>query len=81
MAKIIEAMKAGIKAVADSREPGEYSAGGAKIICPHCENTMFKLHGPFNLQQWGDFPTYIEATLTCLKCGLIQWLGKRPTRL
>jgi ribosomal protein S27E len=81
MGRFIRAMRAGIKAMANAQKPGQYSAGGIPVACPHCANTTFELHGPFHFENLGDLPAHIEAALTCLNCGLILWFGARPTRL
>jgi hypothetical protein len=81
MGRFARAFKAGVKAMGDARKPGQYSAGGIPVTCPHCTQATFMLHGPFNLENLASRPAHIEAALTCLNCGLILWFGERPTRL
>jgi hypothetical protein len=85
MAKLSEALKAGIKGFTDARKSGEYTAGGVKVSCPNCGNEVFKDHGPLAVAEWTGvgpgFPVCIKAALVCLNCGLIQWFGVAPKKV
>jgi hypothetical protein len=81
MPRLGDALKAGIKGFVNASKPGEYSAGGIKVTCPHCGNAVFKMQGPFSFQMWEGGAAYIKASLTCLTCGLIQWFGEEPEKL
>jgi hypothetical protein len=76
----------GAKALAGGADPFHYVAGGAKVACPHCQGDLFH-----EGQALGNTPGMTFAgldwadkratTLTCRRCGLIQWFGRKPLRI
>ena len=86
MANLGKALKRAAKAFADGMGPGQYSAGGKKIVCPQCEGATFA-EGSAQLNTAGmtflnlDWANKSASTLACTQCGRILWFMKRPHRL
>lgn len=85
MANIGKALKQGAKAFADSLGPGQYSACGKKITCPHCALDLFN-EGSSQLNTAGmtflglDWANKSATTLVCKNCGHILWFMRQPER-
>gem|GEM_PF-909242 len=67
-------------------EPQSYEAGGLEIFCPHCKHNKFyhqyKLLNTAGLTFFNlDFANRQAHTLTCARCGYIQWYGLKISRL
>jgi hypothetical protein len=65
------AVKRAIKAAASAIDPGEYSAGGVQVECPHCR------HRDFNLSP----NPQAGVNLVCRKCHLSLWFVHKPKAL
>jgi len=80
------ALRKGAKAFRESLSPGEYSAGGQKVICGQCGGSIFET-GSSQLNSAGltfaglDWADKSAATLACVKCGKILWFLKKPEKL
>jgi predicted nucleic-acid-binding Zn-ribbon protein len=86
MKKLVSAVKAGVKGVAQGMGPGSYSAGGIRVVCPHCKNDTFdqheaQLNTPVATFLNLDWTNKTGTALICANCGLIQWFGKEPQRI
>jgi predicted nucleic-acid-binding Zn-ribbon protein len=86
MTNIRKTLKRAAKAFKDSMGPGQYTAGGKVVLCPHCEGNTF-VEGSAQLNTSGmtflnlDWANKSATTLACTNCGRIQWFIKRPERL
>lgn len=86
MANFFKALKRGAKAAKDSLGPGQFEAGGRKVVCPHCKNDEFE-QGSAQLNTAGltflglDWLNKSASILVCTKCSLIQWFGLSPDKL
>ena len=86
MSKLFKALKRGTKAVTKAMGPGEYEAGGKRISCPHCNSTEFA-EGRAQLNTAGmsflnlDWANKSITTLTCTKCGCLQWYANPPQKV
>lgn len=86
MSKFAKAVKAGLKATAGIKEPKKYRAAGAKIVCPHCKNDVFKpreamLNKASSTVFGIDWLDESGVALVCTKCGLIQWFLSEPEEI
>jgi len=79
-------LKKAFSSLKDGFEPGEFAAGGAIIVCPHCKNEVFNLTTAqlntslasfFNLD-WDNRSAYI---LICTHCSMILWFKDLPSRV
>lgn len=74
------------KAFVGEMGPGQYAAGGRKVVCPHCASETFA-EGHAQLNTAGmtffnlDWANKSATTLACMECGRILWFMKRPERL
>jgi hypothetical protein len=86
MADFVEGVKRGVKAFKESFGPGQYEAGGIKVICPHCKKDIFE-EGSAQLNTAGatflnlDWLNKSARILICTECGLIQWFGISPEKM
>jgi len=75
---LIEGLKRGAKAIKESLDTkGEYTAGGKRVVCPHCNNVIFdKGEAQLNTQSATfvglDWLNKSATVLVCTNCGLIQ---------
>ena len=76
-------MRRGAKSLVGSQDPTAYTAGGVKLSCPHCGSDGFH-EGRALLNTVGmtfmnlDWANKEATTLTCDRCGFIQWFARRP---
>lgn len=85
MANMGRAFTRAARAFSESVGPGEFSAGGRRVVCSHCGGTQFaegtaKLNTTFMTFVGLDWADQSAATLACTSCGHIQWFLKRPDR-
>jgi hypothetical protein len=72
-----------MKEAASSAASKYFSAAGKQIICPHCQHDQFDAQS-FLLNTRGSTlfnPGLLNTAVTslsCLKCGLIQWFTIKP---
>jgi hypothetical protein len=82
---ILNAFKKAGEAFAANYRPGQFSAGGKPVACPHCGTDRFA-EGKAMLNTAGmtfvglDSANESVTTLACDQCGLIQWFLKPPRR-
>jgi hypothetical protein len=80
------AVKKGVQAFTDSFGPGEFTAGGKKVMCDQCGASEF-MPGSAQLNTAGmtfaglDWADKSASTLACIRCGKIQWFLKKPEKL
>ncbi|WP_337173167.1 hypothetical protein [Paludisphaera sp.] len=75
----------GAKALTGGGEALPYIAGGVAVACPHCRGDRFlkaqalrnTVGMTFLNLDWADKSA---ITLTCDRCGLIQWFAREPRR-
>jgi predicted nucleic-acid-binding Zn-ribbon protein len=76
----------GAKAILQGEGACSFAAGGRKIRCPHCESEGFFAKRVL-LNTYGmtllnlDWANKEATTLTCDRCGMIQWFGVAPERV
>ena len=86
MADLGEAFVKAAKAFVAGMGPGQYSAGGRRIACPHCGGEIFA-EGTAQLNTAGmtflnlDWANKSATTLACAGCGQILWFMNRPDRV
>ena len=86
MGNLFKAIKAGAAGFADGMGPGQYTACGKKVSCPHCGKEEFA-EGSAQLNTAGmtffnlDWANKSSTTLACMECGRVQWFMKKPERL
>ncbi|MHB9028311.1 MAG: hypothetical protein ACYC9O_06045 [Candidatus Latescibacterota bacterium] len=86
MANWGRALKRGVQAFTESLGPGEFAAGGGKVVCDQCGGSEFSA-GSAQLNSAGmtfaglDWADKSATTLACTTCGKIQWFLKKPERL
>lgn len=81
-----EGLMRGAKALAEGPAPYNFTAGEIKVACPHCECDLFHegraLRNTRGMTLAGlDWADRHATTLTCHRCGLIQWFGREPRRV
>lgn len=80
---IWDGLKRGVGSLAGSSDPRAYAAGGLKVSCAHCDSDRFR-EGRALLNTAGmtfmnlDWANKEATTLTCARCGFIQWFANRP---
>jgi len=83
MTNTIKRLKAGITGFFRGLGPGQYEAGGRRVVCTHCGGKIFA-EREASLNTTGatfvnlDWLNKSGTALICQNCGLIQWFGKRP---
>ena len=65
---------------------GSYSIMGNKISCPLCKNDVFEvrdvlLNTPGMTFLGLDWANRTAVTLTCIRCGKIEWFLQKPERI
>ena len=65
---------------------GSYSIMGKKIICPLCENDIFVmrdilLNTPGMTFFGFDWANRTAVTLSCMRCGKIEWFMQTPEQI
>lgn len=78
-----EGLMRGSKALLEGADPACYEAGGLKVSCPHCRSDGFHearaLRNTAGMTLMGlDWADKRATTLTCGRCGLIQWFAIPP---
>jgi hypothetical protein len=86
MANIGRAFTRAAKALSESMKPGEFLAGGKKVVCLHCGSAEFaegiaKLNTTVMTFVGLDWADKSATTLACTACGQVQWFLKRPERV
>ncbi|OJW28031.1 MAG: hypothetical protein BGO49_07515 [Planctomycetales bacterium 71-10] len=83
---LMRGAKAFAESLAEGPEPFHYVAGDLKVACPHCQGDLF--HQGYALRNTRgrtlaglDWTDGGATTLTCDRCGLIQWFGREPRRV
>src|SRR5579884_1295110 len=76
--KIVDAVKAGAKAAADSLKPGEYTVAGRDVRCLHCGATSFEIRwAPATEVASSMFHGY---ALRCAQCTFVMLFASEPKR-
>jgi len=73
----------GIWNILKRKTPAAYAAGGLKARCPHCEfDGFYKSRALLNTSGMTflklDWANKEATTLTCGRCGLVQWFAIPP---
>lgn len=73
----------GIWDVLRRQPPAAHAAGGLRVCCPHCEcGAFYKGRALLNTSGMTflglDWANKEATTLTCARCGLVQWFAKAP---
>jgi len=81
-----KALKSAAKGFTDVSSPGEYTAAGKKVLCPHCGGSKFAgktvlLNTKIMTFLDFDWADPSASTLACANCGYVQWFARKPERL
>lgn len=70
--KLRGAIDAAVEGFKGAFKPGAYTAGGEKVICPHCKRDQFDKQEVMLAGGTG---------LICTNCGLMQWFWKLTVKM
>jgi hypothetical protein len=86
MNRFFRAVKAGVEGVKEAMGPGRYTAAGRPVVCSHCGGEEFDARSA-QLNTTGatlaglDWLNASGVALVCVRCDLIHWFLRSPTRV
>jgi predicted nucleic-acid-binding Zn-ribbon protein len=76
--KIVAGLKAAAKALAKGPNAESFRADGKIIVCPHCENTLFRkkkvsLNTAWSAMASIEWTDHEACVLVCANCSRMEW--------